>query len=339
MKIMFQSESMFQGFRDEDKVSQEKKEKAEELMLKHRLFFGHFQKEDQYVTSGSVLWCDGGSHMMAFDVGMSHGVERGEKESLGVCEDCEVNYNIYSFGGCKYPTPEGCPGRRLVVVDGTSSRVREMDRCTPLLDKSWQKTKKANLRIWDFRKKRFCDALTTGDYLTCFYGGRISVLEVPHVVYPEDYRRENSENINCYGYAFGMGYFYGPGYFSPYESIYFNYETLTLETLTQYVLNDMDNLSMSVRVISDPAECEPDEYVVAMKSSTKLINGIKDYHFAVQLSDGTWADKQGKCASRWDGLDGTDDTWDMYERDGYYNTKSVYFAVNKKEAEKARETN
>ena len=35
---MFQSESMFQGFRDEDKVSQEKKEKAEELMLKHRLF-------------------------------------------------------------------------------------------------------------------------------------------------------------------------------------------------------------------------------------------------------------------------------------------------------------
>ena len=305
MKIMFQSESMFQGFRDEDKVSQEKKEKAEELMLKHRLFFGHFQKEDQYVTSGSVLWCDGGSHMMAFDVGMSHGVERGEKESLGVCEDCEVNYNIYSFGGCKYPTPEGCPGRRLVVVDGTSSRVREMDRCTPLLDKSWQKTKKANLRIWDFRKKKFCDALTTGDYLTCFYGGRISVLEVPHVVYPEDYRRENSENINCYGYAFGMGYFYGPGYFSPYESIYFNYETLTLETLTQYVLNDMDNLSISVRVISDPAECEPDEYVVAMKSSTKLINGIKDYHFAVQLSDGTWADKQGKCASRWDGLDGT----------------------------------
>ena len=337
MKIMFQSESMFQGFQEEDKVSQEKKEKAEELMLKHRLFFGHFQKEDQYVTSGSVLWCDGGSHMMAFDVGMSHGVERGEKESLGVCEDCEVNYNIYSFGGCKYPTPEGCPGRRLVVVDGTSSRVREMDRCTPLLDKSWQKTKKANLRIWDFRKKKFCDALTTGDYLTCFYGGRISVLEVPHVVYPEDYRRENSENINCYGYAFGIESLWYPGGRSFSEGNAWTNEAASLEELAQYVLNDMKALHISARVIRDPAECGPDEYVVAMKSSTKLINGTTDYHFAVQLSDGTWEDKQGACASRWNCLDGTDDTWDMYEGDGYYNTESVYFAVNKKDVEKARE--
>ena len=114
-------------------------------------------------------------------------------------------------------------------------------------------------------------------------------------------------------------------------------ETALLKELTEYVSNDMENLSISIRIINDPSECGEDEYVVAMKSSTKLINGTTDYHFAVQLSDGTWEDKQGACASRWNCLDGTDDTWDMYEGDGYYNTESVYFAVNKKDVEKARE--
>lgn len=45
VKIMFQSESMFQGFQDKDKVSQEQKEKAEELMLKHRFFSGISRKK------------------------------------------------------------------------------------------------------------------------------------------------------------------------------------------------------------------------------------------------------------------------------------------------------
>lgn len=66
-----------------------------------------------------------------------------------------------------------------------------------------------------------------------------------------------------------------------------------------------------------------------MKTSTKIISelGIADYHFAVQLNDGTWADKPGGTPSRWNKIVGTDSTWDCGNIDGYYNTESVYFAV------------
>lgn len=52
-----------------------------------------------------------------------------------------------------------------------------------------------------------------------------------------------------------------------------------------------------------------------------------DYHFAVLLSDGTWADKTGGLPSRWNVIDGTSATWDLGETKDYYNTESVYLAV------------
>lgn len=74
-----------------------------------------------------------------------------------------------------------------------------------------------------------------------------------------------------------------------------------------------------------------------MKTSTMPIpiDGYSsaDYHFAVLLSDGTWADKSGQTPSRWNAIDGTASTWDIgivgsdSYIEGYYNTESVYFAV------------
>lgn len=87
----------------------------------------------------------------------------------------------------------------------------------------------------------------------------------------------------------------------------------------------------SVRVVDSPKDKLDDEYIVAMKTSTIVIPsiGVADYHFAVQLSDGSWADKPGQTPSRWNVLDGTAIAWDLGNIKNYYNTKTVYFAVER----------
>lgn len=151
---------------------------------------------------------------------------------------------------------------------------------------------------------------------------------------PSDYRQEDSTEINCYSYAFQLPIWVNPGdyyhvlgggsdYMSSDRSIY------TPEEITDFVLSDMEVLGKNVRVINSPEEAEANEYVVAMKTSTELVPGksYADYHFAVLLSDGTWADKTGEYPSRWNVIDGTWATWDKRGAKDYYNTESVYFAV------------
>jgi len=47
------------------------------------------------------------------------------------------------------------------------------------------------------------------------------------------------------------------------------------------------------------------------------------------ISDGAWADKTGYKSSRWNELDGTAIAWDFGDIEGYYNTATVYFAVER----------
>lgn len=152
---------------------------------------------------------------------------------------------------------------------------------------------------------------------------------------PEDYRQEDSKKQNCYSYAFQLPLAACPGdYYCSLKDDYSDYMfkdkgIYTPEEITEFVLRDMDALGKNVRVINSPEEAEANEYVVAMKTSTKLVPGtsIADFHFAVLLSDGTWADKAGDSPSRWNVIDGTWATWDTRGVKDYYNTESVYFAV------------
>ena len=103
----------------------------------------------------------------------------------------------------------------------------------------------------------------------------------------------------------------------------------TPEEITMFVERDMNALDKSVRVVDSPNDKFENEYIVAMKTSTIIIPyiGAADYHFAVQLSDGSWADKPGLTPSRWNALDGTAIAWDLGSIKNYYNTETVYFAV------------
>ena len=87
----------------------------------------------------------------------------------------------------------------------------------------------------------------------------------------------------------------------------------------------------SVRVVDSPKDKLDNEYIVAMKTPTIVIPsiGVADYHFAVQLSDGSWADKPGKKPSRWNVLDGDAIAWNLANIKNYYNTETVYFAVER----------
>ncbi|MDE5889049.1 MAG: RHS repeat-associated core domain-containing protein, partial [Bacilli bacterium] len=158
---------------------------------------------------------------------------------------------------------------------------------------------------------------------------------------PKDYVEENSTEINCYAYAFGLDKRANPGdkaiesgsKMMPYTGKYVH----TVDEAADYVLKDMEALDKKVRIVGHIDEAKGNEYIVALKvSDIKLQEngGYADYHFAVLLSDGTWSDKPGSTPSRWNQIDGTADAWDYYSMsagviEDYYNSESVYFAVEK----------
>ena len=151
---------------------------------------------------------------------------------------------------------------------------------------------------------------------------------------PPDYVQENSIYHNCYSYAFHLPQAAYPGMYSISEgdSSFVGDGSKAIynpEEIAQYVERDMNALGIPIRQVDSPKDKLANEFIVAMKTSDKLVPGydIADVHFAVQLSDGSWADKQGIEPSRWNVLDGTAITWDIISGDAYYNTKTIYFAV------------
>ena len=151
---------------------------------------------------------------------------------------------------------------------------------------------------------------------------------------PSNYVQENSTKQNCYSYAFDLPYSANPGDYSTSgksDYMFKNKNKYTPAEITEFIKRDMNALNKSVRVVNSPSDKSDNEYIVAMKTSTIVIPslGVADYHFAVQLSDGSWADKPGSTPSRWNALDGTAIAWDLDNIKNYYNTPTVYFAVER----------
>ncbi|HCD43437.1 MAG TPA: hypothetical protein DEQ64_06820, partial [Lachnoclostridium sp.] len=159
--------------KDAGKLDKYEKE-VMELMAKHYAFYGQFQEENAYITRGSILRCSGGNKMNTFDILNDHGVEKAGSP-LGICTDCKANENIHTFGECKKPTPEGYPERPIVIPTLKSKLPFIMHKCIPILNGSWSKTKSSKVKIWDESVGKYVDAITTGDFLVCLYGGIIEV--------------------------------------------------------------------------------------------------------------------------------------------------------------------
>ena len=160
-----------------------------EMMEKHYAFYEELNKvkEEEYVTRGSVIHCDKGSKKVELDTYEDHGIFAANGKPLMTCNDCKVNQNIYSFGTCKcgniynedlpHPSEEGQPDE--------CGNVRY--KCMPVLCGKW-KQKAGDLLVAEGEK--FVEALRSGAFLTCIYGGKITVIEIKEEEEPEPEERE-----------------------------------------------------------------------------------------------------------------------------------------------------
>lgn len=100
---------------------------------------------------------------------------------IGICSDCMPVDNVYTFGGCSSTLKDGDHKRTPVTAwNGETHMVCE--KCIPMLDRSWKKANPGkDLNVWDYKANDYCEVITTGGYLVCYYGGLIEVAEVNNV--------------------------------------------------------------------------------------------------------------------------------------------------------------
>ena len=153
---------------------------------------------------------------------------------------------------------------------------------------------------------------------------------------PANYKEYDSEEEsyyhNCYSYAFDLPMGCNPGFFNyllRHQGSLDYPKWYSPGYIADLVLKDMEALGRKARVISTPEEATADERVVALKTGTYIFScGFTDYHFCVQLSDGTWADKPGSTNPRWNAIDGTAATWPLSGvSTDYYCSTTCYFAI------------
>ena len=151
------------------------------------------------------------------------------------------------------------------------------------------------------------------------------------VYYPAEARRDgNQAGPNCYGYVSGNELFIDPGTFALSQGRYFSPmresidQPYTREIMIASVATDCSARGRSVRVLTSPSGIRDGEQLVVCK----LYEGGTNYHFAMQLSDGSWADKFGTDASRWNEIDGLADTWTITSgnKTWVFDSPSIYFA-------------
>ena len=113
------------------------------------------------------------------------------------------------------------------------------------------------------------------------------------------------------------------------KKLYDKKSVYTPQEVAEFVIKDMGYLGISVRIVNDPSERRANETIVALNTSSSkhFLFGQGDYHFAIQLSDGTWADKRGSAPSRWNMLNGEDKIRESNWHSPSYNYGPIFFAI------------
>ena len=160
---------------------------------------------------------------------------------------------------------------------------------------------------------------------------------------PNNYRTYNSQaesrNNNCYSYAFCLPCIMNPGELAAvfgknpqlrrmqFVNVY-NKRHFTVGEIAGLVMADMEAIHRDCRIITSPQDANPGETVVALKTGTYIFTEqMTDYHFAVLLSDGTWADKPGITPVRRNAISGYDMSWPLSGVSRYYySSATVFFA-------------
>jgi hypothetical protein len=140
--------------------------------------------------------------------------------------------------------------------------------------------------------------------------------------------------VNCYGYALmylGIEPKYGnynlePGDISfSNDGVYGDNNDQYVQIVANRVIKDMKQSGGDARIINSTTDAEDGEIVVAVKTRYILFN---DFHIAVLLPDGTWADKQGTIHdSTKSRIENPDDDWPAGWLSRPYDSDTIYIAV------------
>ena len=99
-------------------------------------------------------------------------------------------------------------------------------------------------------------------------------------------------------------------------------------SITNYIIRDIEESGLNVRVVDSYTDSRAGEKIVALKNSEVFLVGL-DYHCAVQLSDGSWADKRGvKNDSQQGEIIDPDGSWIGKWYQPTYDSNTIYFAVS-----------
>ena len=154
------------GLENKEKIAEEI---ALDLMAKHAEFYSEM-KQEELVKRKSVLMCGKGSRLLQIDMCLDHGVESGNEPVMS-CKDCKPE-NIQGFGTCISPIPVKSPEWTHYPFLNSDGKYQ----CMPVLGKRWIQN---DSRIYlETRDEGTVEALKSGAYLTCIYGGVITVVEV-----------------------------------------------------------------------------------------------------------------------------------------------------------------
>lgn len=166
---------------------------ALDLMYRHNQFFERLCEVETYVTSKSRVHCSeqAGDEDIELQVIIDHGVIGANEQPVLTCADCDLENFNGLFDGCKVNH------KKYKFSDDSCKSVWIGDKCDcfPILESRWKQPEDGDGELLiDIGDEEFVEALRSGAYLTCMYGGKIEVTYIPDAPeMPEEEEEEKDE--------------------------------------------------------------------------------------------------------------------------------------------------
>lgn len=153
---------------------------------------------------------------------------------------------------------------------------------------------------------------------------------------PWPYEQVNAASPNCYGYALGIRQTLNPGSYAGYSLPSYPNE-LDVYQIADYVNKDMvETFRGGARQVSYQKTINSWEWRIATRvgyakivdNNGNVVDILRDYHFWLQTSTGTWCHKPGQTPSVHLGNIRPDTaSWDLGNLKNFYNSPTIYMAL------------
>ncbi|WP_028546981.1 hypothetical protein [Paenibacillus taiwanensis] len=158
----------------------------------------------------------------------------------------------------------------------------------------------------------------------------------------QPYYQQNSQNINCYGYAAGFPWAMNPGDGDNVSNVndakYFTDVNYTAGLVVKDGNTNALYFKAPWRILaSRTSSVNSDEHRIAFRigwidannnGKVDLSSDVVDYHFMTQNDTGKWSEKHGQLPSINTAIsDPSNFSWDLGPYSNFYNSSTVYIAI------------